>query len=268
MTGRPLLEDLAPEQHLVQLYADADDAALLANVACYVAAGLKRKNGVLLLVPLDRWERLRAELDACDVEYGRAMEEGTLLVLDAGAIAREVIVDGEASRLRFLETVGLAASSLLVRKDLSGLRAYGELVGMLWSEGRAEVAARIEKFWNELLRADGFSLFCAYPVDVFGADFGSSRMDEVLCAHTQLLPSRPGIERAIDQAIGEVLGEHAESIRPLMRVNHRPASADVPRGEAMILWLRNNLPERAEEILARARLHAYAADGCRHDMCA
>lgn len=267
MTARPLLDDTAPEQHLVQLYAD-DDSALLANVARYVAEGLKRNNGVLLLMPLERWERLRPILDTAGASHERALEEGRLRVLDARAVSAEVIVDGEASRLRFLESVGVAASSLLVHRGLSGLRAYGELVGLLWSEGRTEAAARIEKYWNELLRADGFSLYCAYPVDVFGKDFAGSGMNEVLCAHTHLIPTAPGIEHAVERAIGEVLGAEADTIRPLMRGGHRSTRAAMPRGEGMILWVRTNLPDHAEEILTRARLHVHATDSRAPGMCA
>jgi hypothetical protein len=38
-----------------------------------------------------------------------------------------------------------------------------------------------------------------------------------------------------------------------MKANYRPSWGIVPRGEAVILWLRNNLPDYADEILSRAR---------------
>ena len=39
----------------------------------------------------------------------------------------------------------------------------------------------------------------------------------------------------------------------MIKANFRPAWAVVPQGEATVLWLRNNLPGYADEILARAR---------------
>ena len=51
MSSPPLLDDLTPEQHVVQLYS-GDDSLLFANVARYVAEGLRRNNCVLLLMPL------------------------------------------------------------------------------------------------------------------------------------------------------------------------------------------------------------------------
>ena len=51
----------------------------------------------------------------------------------------------------------------------------------------------------------------------------------------------------------EVLGPRLEQLRESMRTNHRPAWAKVPPAEALVLWLRNNLPGTADRILARAR---------------
>ena len=82
MSSPPLLDDLTPEQHVVQLYS-GDDSLLFANVARYVAEGLRRNNGVLLLMPLDRWERLSAVLAAADPGHEFALEDGRLRVLDA-----------------------------------------------------------------------------------------------------------------------------------------------------------------------------------------
>ena len=104
-------------------------------------------------------------------------------------------------------------------------------------------------------------LYCAYPIDVFGSDFHAAVVDEILCAHTQLVPSAgTDLERAIERAMSDVLGSRAEGLRPLMKANHRPAWGNVPPGEAVILWLRNNLPDYADEIVGRARRYyqAYA----------
>jgi hypothetical protein len=84
-------------------------------------------------------------------------------------------------------------------------------------------------------------------------------VDEILCAHTQLVPSGgTDLVRAIDRAMGDVLGSRADGMRPLMKANHRPAWGEVPPGEAVILWLRNNLPDYADEIVGRARRYCRA----------
>jgi hypothetical protein len=46
-----------------------------------------------------------------------------------------------------------------------------------------------------------------------------------------------------------------EEVRLLMKANFRPAWAEVPKAEGIILWIRNNLPDIADDILDRARQH-------------
>ena len=55
--------------------------------------------------------------------------------------------------------------------------------------------------------------------------------------------------------VHEVLGPGLENLRESMGANHRPAWGEVPPAGALVLWLRNNLPGTADQILARARVY-------------
>jgi hypothetical protein len=104
-----------------------------------------------------------------------------------------------------------------------------------------------------LLTASNVSLFCSYPIDVLSSHFQGSNVDALLSAHTHLLPVDVALEEAVDRALDEVLGARAEDIRTLIQANHPPSRAAIPPAESMVLWLRNNLPDSAPEILERAR---------------
>jgi len=45
------------------------------------------------------------------------------------------------------------------------VRAYGEMVDVLWQRGERDAAIRLEEFWNDLARLQTFSLLCAYCID-------------------------------------------------------------------------------------------------------
>ena len=79
----------------------------------------------------------------------------------------------------------------------------------------------------------------------------------MLCTHTHLFPG--GLDRALDEALNtamdEVLGDRVNSLRSLITANYRPAWGVVPKPESVILWLRNNLPDLAEQVIGRAREH-------------
>ena len=48
------------------------------------------------------------------------------------------------------------------------VRAFGEMVALLWSEGNQAAAIRLEELWNELALSQTFCLFCAYSMDSLG----------------------------------------------------------------------------------------------------
>jgi hypothetical protein len=242
----------AAPPHLVQLY-DTDASSLARNVGRYLQEGWRRGDGLVVIASPDHAASFAAELDRLGVDSAAAVRDGRLLVLDAHATLARFFVGGRPDRRLFRETVTAALDS--VRRDGGRIRAYGEMVGILWQVGHESAAIALEGLWNEILVEAGLDLFCAYPIDVFGDDFHVAGIDQVLCAHTHLIPTggEQNLENAIDRAMGDVLGTRADGLRPLMKANYRPSWGIVPRGEAVILWLRNNLPDYADEILNRAR---------------
>jgi hypothetical protein len=75
------------------------------------------------------------------------------------------MVNGNADRQRFIEVVG----SVVERASNAGggVRAFGEMVALLWAGGNGRAAIELEEFWNDLAKRFSFALFCAYPMDGF-----------------------------------------------------------------------------------------------------
>src|SRR5581483_9492935 len=94
-----------------------------------------------------------------------------------------------------------------------------------------------------------------YPVDVFANGFESAHVRHVMSAHTHVISTGlPGdLPQAIHRALNEVMGVKAEEVRLSMQADRASLGAEMPEAESAILWLRHNLPEGAETILARAR---------------
>jgi hypothetical protein len=252
-----LLDRLGPEEHVVQLYG-TDDRLLIQNVGRFLSEGMKRGDGLLVIATPEHRTSLTGELRN-ESGYSKAVLEGRLVFLDARSTLARFMVDGMPDSDLFTAVVGEALQGVQARGVHAGVRAYGEMVGLLWQTGEQQAAIRLEELWNELLRCGDVSLFCAYPIDVLGPDFQPSKLDAIFCTHTHLLPGHGTLEDALNLAMDEVLGPRVQGLRQLMRNNHRPAWAAIPRAEALVLWLRNNLPGSVEEILARARKHCQPA---------
>jgi hypothetical protein len=246
-----LLDDVDPEGHLVQLYGK-DDRLLTGNITRFLAEGLRRGDGLLAIASPEHSGSVARQLRQ-EPGYSKAVLEGRLIFLDAQATLDRLMVAGQPDPDLFNTVVGEALKGVQARAGHTGIRAYGEMVGLLWKAGQREAAFRLEGFWNTLLRSSNISLFCAYPIDIFGEEFHAENVDGVLCSHTHMLPIEDALEQALNRAMDEVLGERVVALRRLMKANHRPSWGQVPRSEALILWLRNNLPGSASEIVSLAR---------------
>ena len=235
-----LLDHVDPEEHLVQLYGK-DDRLLTRNISRFLAEGLRRGDGLLAIASPEHSGSVARQLRQ-EPGYAKAVLEGRLVFLDAQATLDRLMVAGQPDRARFDSVIGDALAGVQARAGHSGIRAYGEMVGLLWMAGERAAAVRLEEFWNSLLHASNISLFCAYPIDVFGDEFQVEHVDALLCAHTHMVPIDDDLEFALNRAMNEVLGDRVASLRALIKANHRPSWGEVPRSEAIILWLRNNLP--------------------------
>lgn len=246
-----LLDQPEPEGHFVQFYG-SDDWLLVRNVTRFLAEGLRRGDGLLAIAGPEHSGSVARQLRE-ERGYSKAVLEGRLVFLDAQTTLDRLMVDGQPDEELFESVIGEALKGVQARAGHTGIRAYGEMVGLLWKAGERAGAARLEEFWNSLLRSRNVSLFCGYPIDVFGEEFQVGVVDPLLCAHTHMLPVDDALESALNQAMNEVLGSRVDGLRTLITANYRPAWGEVPRSEAIVLWLRNNLPGSAKQILERAR---------------
>ena len=246
--------------HVVQLH-DANVHALTSNVASFLVEGLKAGGGaVLIATPLHAASFVR-EIARSGIDTDRLMRDGRLMQFDAEQTLSRIMVGGHPDADRFDQVVGSAIRNLKHATGTSGLRAYGEMVGLLWKAKQFPAAIRLEQLWNRLRTTIAFDLFCAYPIDVFDKDFDVGVMDALLCAHTHLLPSGANavLQDALDRAIGEMHDVRAaDQDRKIPRGVTREW-ATLPEPEATILWLRAKHPEKADAILDRARAYYQAS---------
>jgi hypothetical protein len=180
-----LLDRAEPEEHVVQLYG-ADDQLLTRNVSRYFAEGLKRGDGLVLIATSEHTEAILRQLNEESSDASPAQHDGRLVVLDARATLDRFLVDGQPNQDLFRDIVGNVLDAVRVRSVSGSVRAFGEMVGLLWVEGQRSAAGRLEEYWNELLSGSTVSLFCAYPIDIFDGGSENGGLEAVLCAHTHI----------------------------------------------------------------------------------
>ena len=71
------------------------------------------------------------------------------------------------------------------------VRAYGEMVALLWEAGDVLAAIDLETLWNELASELPFALYCAYHSESVAANEHADALHDVCRLHSAVIPS-PG----------------------------------------------------------------------------
>jgi hypothetical protein len=244
--------------HFAQLHGP-EDRVLIREVSDYLARGLESGGVAIAIATCERRKALLAALSE-QIDTERSIGEGALQFMDAEQTLDRFVVRGYPDAERFDAVVGERVRDAWARS--SDVRAYGEMVGVLWKTGRFPAAIRLEQLWNALRREVPFALYCAYPIDVFGNGFDAVAADALLRAHTQFLPAEAGgsLERAVARAAKELLGSNFDGFERHLLAQRSGKHAALPAGESMVLWLKTSHADRAGEVLERAR--KYYCEGC------
>jgi hypothetical protein len=128
------------------------------------------------------------------------------------------------------------------------------MVDLLWQRGQKERAIRLEELWNDLAKLQAFSLFCAYRMDNLDARAYGGPLECVCKVHTHLIPARDyeKFNDAVSAAAVKVLDRPLQQMLLSLASHSRP-STEMPLGQAVLLWLRANMPRTAERVLSEVR---------------
>ena len=177
----------AGERHVVQFYQN--DRFLAETVAKFVGSGLVAGEPVLVIATPAHRDKFTAELRARAVDVDRACVSGQLVMLDARETLGRFMVDGSPDWDRFRFTIGSLIDQ--VRRDAGAtrVRAYGEMVDLLWRDGARDAAIRLEQLWNDLGRVYQFELLCAYVLDHFFKEGDRAQFEKICALHSHSRPT-------------------------------------------------------------------------------
>lgn len=176
-----------PRDHVVHFYHSKDELATQAGG--YLAEAIQG-GGVAIVIASEKhhlaFERRLAEA-GIDVSAARA--SGAWLVVDAEEALSQFTIDDKPEMARFDAVIGK-----LIRQavgDGRPVRAYGEMVAMLWEAGLLTAAIELEELWNELIRKEKFALLCAYPAGSIAGEQHSAAFTEVCRLHAAIVDEAP-----------------------------------------------------------------------------
>jgi signal transduction histidine kinase len=181
-------EQLCPRGHSVQFYEE--DSFLLGEMSRFVGSALGAGGAALVIATKAHRELLKERLSERGLNLSAFILRGQFIAIDAAETLAKFMNDGWPDPARFHLLLGQMIEQ--ARSSAAGsapLAAFGEMVSLLWEEGKVEAAIRLEQLWNELGREHQFNLLCAYPIRLF-ADEKHGRLIQRVCAeHLRSIPT-------------------------------------------------------------------------------
>ncbi len=171
--------------HFVQFYEK--DASLVNAVSGFIGAGIIAGDICLVIATRSHCDAIGKELEAGGLNLDCARTKGQYIAVDATQLLSRFMVAGSPDPQRFEETLGTLMAEAV--KEGKRIRAFGEMVAVLWSEGNLEAAVRLEELWNDLGKVYPFCLFCAYSLDNFGEETHAVPFSQICNHHSHVIPS-------------------------------------------------------------------------------
>jgi hypothetical protein len=242
-----------PGAHLVQIYEDEE--GLAEAVARYAAEGLRQDEAVIFIATKPHAEAFTRELIRSGVDLAGHQSSGQFIMLDADEMLAKFMVAGSPDRDRFESVIRGVIERAMNGTAHPRVRAYGEMVDLLWQAGMLEPALKLEEMWTSLMKTSPLTLLCGYGMKLLSSNFDGEAFTKACEAHSHafIAQDRARLEGAVDRALDTVLGEsRGNALRPLIDATLLPSSR-VGRAESTVIWVRKNLPSKAEAILGCAR---------------
>jgi PAS domain-containing protein len=175
-------------RHAVQFYER--DSALIEALGRHIGTALESGDTAIVIATKAHRERLAEELRLRKINVAPAINAGLYIELDAAKTLAKFVVGGGPDKQKFQKTVGAVVRDAAARtKPWHRLVAYGEMVALLWAEGKRDATIRLEEFWNELADQHAFDLLCGYPIAVFDRMEHRQLFFSICGEHTEVNPA-------------------------------------------------------------------------------
>jgi hypothetical protein len=142
------------------------------------------------------------------------------------------------------------------------VRWWGEMVNLLWEQGNVAASMSLEDQFDRLAKHHEIAIFCSFVMDNFNSEVQSRLLPRLGQNHSHLIPVEDyaRLERAVSAALRHTVGEDdARVLEQQLLSNYSPAY-QMPRSQALLLALRESLPDVADSVLTRSRALYHGPD--------
>lgn len=154
--------EIAPCDHLVQIYQN--DLTFLNTLEGFAGDGFIKGESVVIIASPNHIEQLNKRLAVHGFDIEKLKADDQYIPLDAQDSLDSFMVNDWPDEKLF----NMMVANVMERatKDDRRIRAFGEMVAILWEQGKNGATVQLENLWHRL-QNNKFCLYCAYPKSGF-----------------------------------------------------------------------------------------------------
>ena len=174
--------EIAPCDHILQIYEN--DLQFNNTLQGFVTSGFESGESVVIIATTEHLKALNRNLRNQGYDLFSLTLQDQYIPLSAEETLAQFMINGWPDENLFYHL--LTNLLLRARKKERRVRAFGEMVAVLWSQGLSGATVHLEHLWMRYCQSEAFSLFCAYPKSGFTDDPNVS-LSKICGCHSKLI---------------------------------------------------------------------------------
>jgi hypothetical protein len=172
--------------HAVKFYDD--EHSLGRAVAEFLAPGLHQRLPAIVIATPEHRTMIAEQLEQRGLDLSQLEHDGDLQMLDAEEVLARFMTGDRPDPDCFRATFDELMERAYTTRPPCPIRAYGEMVDVLWKRANAQGAIELEVLWNRVAARNDFSLLCGYAVGNFFKEVaGGPGLRAVCDQHTHVI---------------------------------------------------------------------------------
>jgi hypothetical protein len=174
--------------HVVQFY-ESDDL-LIELLGRFIGAALVTGDSAIVIATERHRDALTERLRRRGLDLTIPLKQDRYVPLDAAATLARFMRRGRPDADLFADVIGPVVEAANEAACGRGrVAAFGEMVALLWADGKIDAALELEELWNKLAETHAFSLCCAYPMSGFLGNPHAAPFLKICAQHSHVFPA-------------------------------------------------------------------------------
>ncbi|HLP12170.1 MAG TPA: MEDS domain-containing protein [Flavobacteriales bacterium] len=178
--ARTFWEEIAHADHLVQVYDSKE--ILIETLTGFAGTGINAGDAIIIIAKSENLAMLCDKLISHGININSLIAEDKFIPINADEALATFMRNGMPDETLFNSMANQLYSRAI--KNSHKVRAYGEMVATLCSEGNTEAMLALENLWSAFCRKNALLLYCAYPKNLFNGD-SKEQIHSICSCHTK-----------------------------------------------------------------------------------